>query len=116
MNGIMSSWVDADISEVVAQWGEPDEVREADGQKIYVWDHPANVTPPKVTVRSMGVYVHTSPPVTAPASGEAGEANCRRLLILSAQGKVVNWQWDGDGCPRREDGPYADWRRKNAEP
>ena len=26
---------------------------------------------------------------------------------VEAQGRVINWQWRGDRCPYREEGPYA---------
>ena len=112
MDGIMSSWVDADIREVEAQWGEPDEVRELNGNRMYVWNHLTVVAPPKIVVRTSSISRHTGSTGTTTAGGNAKYENCQRLLKVSAQGKVINWQWSGDSCPYREKGPYANWRKQ----
>ncbi len=112
MEGIMSSWVDADIRDVEAQWGAPDEVRERNGNQIYVWNHLTVVETPKIVVRTSHTSRHTGSTSTTTAGGNAKYENCQRRLEVSAQGKVINWQWSGDRCPYREEGPYANWRRQ----
>lgn len=112
MNGIMSSWIDADIHAVVAQWGEPNEVREANGNKIYVWNHLTVVETPKIVVRSSSISSHTGSTGTTSAGGDTKYVNCQRLLEVNAQGKVLSGQWRGDSCPYSEKGPYATWRRQ----
>ena len=114
MNGIMSSWVDADIHEVVSQWGEPDEVRASKENKIYVWNHLTAGAAPKIVVRTSSTSSHTGSIGTTTAGGDAKYKNCQRLLGVTAQGKVVHWQWRGDSCPYSEKGPYANWRRKGS--
>lgn len=109
MNGVMSSWVDADIREVVAQWGEPDEVRPIGDLDIYVWNHLTAVTSPEITVRALGITAHTG---STTAEDGTPHENCQRLLAVNPHGRVVDWQWHGDGCPHREEGVYADWRKK----
>ena len=112
MEGIMSSWVDADIREVESQWGEPDEVRERNGNQIYVWNHLTVVETPKIVVRTSNTSRHTGSTGTTTAGGNAKYDNCQRRLEVNARGKVINWQWSGDHCPYREEGPYANWRRQ----
>lgn len=116
MDGIMSSWIDADIREVEAQWGAPDEVRESNGYKIYVWNHLTAAATPKITVRTLGISSHIGSTGSTTAGGNAKYENCQRVLKASARGKVINWQWRGDSCPYREEGPYANWRRKETGP
>ena len=116
MNGIMSSWVDADIREVVSQWGEPDEVRASKGNTVYVWNHLTAVATPKLVVRTSSISSHTGSTGTTTAGGNTKYVNCQRLLEVNRQGQVVNWQWSGDSCPYREEGPYANWRRKETGP
>lgn len=112
MNGIMSSWVDSDVGEVVAQWGKPDEMRESNGNKIYVWNHPVAATTPEITVRTLGISSRIGSTGSTTMGGGPKYDNCQRRLEVNAQGQVVNWQWNGDHCPSREEGPYANWRRK----
>jgi hypothetical protein len=114
MNEIMASWEGAAIEEVMDQWGAPQEVREFKTNNIYVWNHATARTKPKIRIRTLGISSNTGSSRSSTAGGGATHVNCQRLLEVNPQGQVVDGQWNGNGCPYREDGPYANWRRKAA--
>ena len=111
MNGIMSSWTGADADEVVVQWGPPHEVRASEGRRLYIWNHTTTRTAPQIKIRTTSVSGHTGSSGSTTAGGRATDVNCQRILEIDEKAKVVSWQWNGDGCPYREDGSYAHWRR-----
>lgn len=112
MDGIMSSWAGSDIEEVVAQWGDPHEVREFKANILYVWNHTTAQTAPQIKIRTTTISGNSASSGSSSTGGSTRYGNCQRILEVNAQGKVVDWQWNGKGCPYREDGPYANWRRK----
>ena len=112
MNDIMASWAGADIEEVVAQWGEPHEVRESQANKTYVWDYTTAKTTPKIRIRTTSISGSTGSSGSSTTGGSTAYVNCRRLLEVNPQGQVVDGQWSGNGCPYREEGPFSNWRRK----
>ncbi|MEQ1589522.1 MAG: hypothetical protein ABL902_04110 [Gallionella sp.] len=59
MQGIMSSWEGANISEVASQWGYPDEEREFQGKKLYIWQHNKSAYIPQSTNTTATAYGNT---------------------------------------------------------
>jgi hypothetical protein len=116
MDGIMSSWAGSDIAEVVAQWGAPQEIREFKANKLYVWNHTTAQTTPKIKIRTTSISGNTGSSGSSSTGSSTTYANCQRLLEVDAEGNVVDWQWNGNGCPYREGGPYSNWRRKETRP
>lgn len=112
MNEIMSSWAGSDIEAVLAQWGDPQEVLEFKENKIYVWNHMTAQTAPKIRIRTTSVSGNSGSSGSTSTGGSTTYVNCQRRLEVNAQDQVVDWQWNGDGCPYREDGAYLNWRRK----
>ncbi len=115
MNGIMSSWTGSDLDEVVALWGPPHEVRDSGKNKLYVWHHTTAKSAPKINIRTTSISGHTGSSGSTTAGGGTTYGSCQRILEIDPNGKVVNWQWSGDSCPYREDGPYANWRKAAPE-
>ncbi len=115
MNRIMASWEGADVREVVAHWGPPHEVSEFKGHKQYIWNHTTAITTPEMVVRTTSISDQTGSSRTTTAGRTTEFVDCQRILEIDQQGKVVGWQWSGDGCRYIEEGVYADWRRATPE-
>lgn len=113
MNGIMSSWEGTSINDVTAQWGYPDEERQFNGNKLYVWHHnkgfymPATTTT-NGTVNSYGGFSATS----TTTGGHQISGACDRILEVDGSGTVIKWQWQGNNCPFAEAMEYKNWRNK----
>ena len=115
MNGIMQSWEGAKIDSVVAQWGYPDEQREFNGKKLYIWNHNKSVTMPTTTnttgtVNAYGGFNATS----TTTGGNTFNGQCQRTLEVDSSGTVTKWQWQGNNCPFMEAMEYKYWRNKNS--
>lgn len=113
MNGIMSSWEGASVDDVVRQWGYPDEQRDFNGRKLYVWHHNQSAILPSTT--NLTGLVSSSGQVNATATTWGGgvfHGYCTRTLEVDGDGKVVNWEWEGNNCPFAEAMEYKTWRRR----
>jgi hypothetical protein len=113
MNGIMSSWEGANINAVVRQWGYPDEQREFNGKKLYVWRHNKSFYMPATTntigaINPYGGFNATSTTI----GGHAVSGACDRILEVDGAGIVTKWQWQGNNCPFMEAMEYKNWRNK----
>ena len=113
MNGIMSSWDGENIEAVTAQWGYPDEQREFNGKKLYVWHHNKGFYMPATTnttgtVNPYGGFKATS----TTTGGHAVSGACDRILEVDGSGTVTKWQWQGNNCPFMEAMEYKSWRNK----
>lgn len=112
MNGIMSSWVGSNVSEVVAQWGYPDEEREFQGRKLYIWQHNQSAYIPQTTNTTGSVSGNSVYATSTTSGGYAIQGNCERILEVDDAGIVVSWDWGGNNCPFGELLEYASWRKK----
>lgn len=116
MNGIMSSWEGASIDSVVAQWGYPDEQREFNGKKLYVWHHNKGFHMPSTTSTTGTVNAYGGINATSTTiGGHAVNGACDRILEVDSKGIVEKWQWQGNNCPFMEAMEYKSWRNKSAE-
>jgi hypothetical protein len=114
MDGIMSSWEGTNIDSVVAQWGYPDEQREFNGKKLYVWHHNKGFYMPATTnttgtVSSTGQFNARS----TTTGGHAISGGCDRILEVDRSGTVTSWQWRGNNCPFMEAMEYKTWRNRS---
>lgn len=113
MNGVMSSWQGAKLSDVMQQWGYPHSQFNVGARKVYVWERNVSVTMPTSTtttgtVSSSGYFRANS----QTSGGQTLHGNCRRMLQVDDAETVVSWSWEGNNCPFGEMGPYSNWRRK----
>lgn len=115
MQGIMSSWEGSNISEVVSQWGYPDEEREFQGKKLYIWQHNKSAYVPKTTNTTATAYGNTIYAQSHSTGGYAIHGNCVRILEVDGSGTVTSWEWKGNNCPFGELMEYSTWRRKPAK-
>ncbi|MGE0643102.1 MAG: hypothetical protein AB7P24_05485 [Nitrospira sp.] len=115
MQGIMSSWEGANISEVVSQWGYPDEEREFQGKKLYIWQHNKSAYIPQTTNTMATAYGNTIYAQSQSAGDYVLHGNCVRVLEINGGGTVTSWQWKGNNCPFGELMEYSAWRRKTAK-
>lgn len=111
MNEIMSSWVDATIDDVVAQWGYPHEQRVADERTFYVWHHNKSGSTPTTARSGINAYgelktVHTSSNI------HETYGTCDRILEADENETVIKWEWRGNKCPFIEAMEYSQWRNK----
>lgn len=116
MDDIMASWQGAETSEVITQWGYPDEQREVAGRKLYVWNRDVQMSMPATgtttgTANVIGNSVFYSG-TTNIYGGGVTNWSCQRILEVNEAERVVGGQWRGNNCPFAEMGPYANWRRK----
>jgi len=115
MQGIMSSWEGAHIDSVVNQWGYPDEQREFNERKLYVWHHNKSVMLPSTTTTTGTVNSYGGVNATSVTSGGGMlHGSCDRILEVDERGTVVRWEWKGNNCPFLEALEYKQWR--NREP
>jgi len=115
MQGIMSSWAGANISEVVSQWGYPDEEREFQGKKLYIWNHNKSAYVPRTSNTTATAYGNTIYAQSQSSGGYTLQGNCVRILEVDATGTVTSWQWKGNNCPFGEHMEYSSWRRKSTK-
>ncbi|PCI66631.1 MAG: hypothetical protein COB26_10970 [Piscirickettsiaceae bacterium] len=115
MNGIMSSWVGANIDEVVAQWGYPHEQREFRGRTLYVWNRNTTLTMPQTTNTTANVYGNTVYAQSTTTGGNTTHWSCQRILEVNENGTVISYQWGGNNCPFGEIMQYSNWRKKTTQ-
>ena len=114
MNGIMSSWVGANIDEVVTQWGYPHEQREFRGKNLYVWNRNTTLTMPQTTNTTANVYGNSVYAQSTTTGGNTTHWSCQRILEVDGNGTVVSYQWGGNNCPFGEIMQYSNWRKKGS--
>lgn len=113
MDGIMSSWSGESIESVTAQWGYPDEQREFNGNKLYVWHHNKGFYLPSTTTTTGTVNAYGGINATSTTTGgNTINGNCDRILEVDSKGTVIKWQWQGNNCPFMEAMEYKNWRNK----
>ena len=115
MDGIMSSWEGSNINDVVVQWGYPDEEREFEGRKLYIWNHNKSAYIPETTTTTGSVYGNTVQATSTSSGGYAIQGSCQRILEVNEESTVVSWQWSGNNCPFGELMEYASWRKSVPE-
>tara|TARA_B100001093_G_C26160990_1_gene731573 strand:- start:99 stop:503 length:405 start_codon:yes stop_codon:yes gene_type:complete len=108
MNKIMESWEGSQITEAISQWGYPNSQQEIAGKKLYVWDR--TVSGPSSST-STGTISGNSVSILTNTLG-GGNWNCRRILEVDDNEKIIGWQWGGNNCPFAAVGPYASWPKK----
>ena len=108
MNKIMESWEGSQITEAINQWGYPNSQQEIAGKKLYVWDR--TVSGPSSST-STGTITGNSVSILTNTLG-GGNWNCRRILEVDDNEKIIGWQWGGNNCPFAAVGPYASWPKK----
>ena len=108
MNKIMESWEGSQITEAINQWGYPNSQQEIAGKKLYVWDR--TVSGPSSST-STGTITGNSVSILTNTLG-GGSWNCRRILEVNDNEKIISWQWSGNNCPFAAVGPYASWPKK----
>ena len=116
MDGIMSSWVGSDLSEVIRQWGLPHRSVVVGDQIGYTWERSATLAMPGTSVTNSTVNVIGKTAYVASTTTNYGGATsawaCLRTLVVSKSGAIVSYQWEGNNCPFMEAGPYANWRKR----
>ena len=120
MDGIMQSWHDVHIDEVVSQWGYPHEEREFRGRQLYIWHHneSAFISPTTTTTGSLNASTYgnmttgTYSTTSTTTGGYVFNGSCDRILEVNEQGIVISSQWGGNNCPFMELMEYASWRRR----
>lgn len=85
MDKLMDSWLGETIDKVIGVWGSPASVRETDYGKIYYWtsgNKPFDID--NYSGRRVGAMV-----------------SCNKIFKTDKDNKIVDWQWDGNSCPRK---------------
>ena len=77
-------------------------------KKLYVWDR--TVSGPSSST-STGTITGNSVSILTNTLG-GGNWNCRRILEVDDNEKIIGWQWGGNNCPFAAVGPYASWPKK----
>lgn len=118
MDQIMQSWSGASLSEVISQWGYPNDERDVAGRRLFIWSETSDVFLPttSTTIGTVNTYGNQSF-VNANTSAWGGgmlTATCARILEVDENETVVGGQWQGNNCPFMEVGPYANWRRSRS--
>jgi hypothetical protein len=90
---VVSSWLGADINELIAGWGPPSgQYTMPNGNVIYTWDNRALTTTPMTIDRSAessdsyNVY------------GGTYESFCTTSFTTDRSGKIVDWRFNGNAC------------------
>ena len=85
MNRLMDSWLGETIDKVIGVWGSPASVKETDNGKIYYWTS------------------GNKPFAIDNYSGKMTGAmiSCNKIFKTDKDNKIVDWQWDGNNCPRK---------------
>lgn len=112
MNGIMESWQDRPLREVVSQWGYPDSQQPFQGNTLYFWDYRKSVALPQQSTTTASVTGNTAVANTVTTGGGTFHGQCVRILEVNPQDLVVGWNWKGNNCPFGELMEYSNWRRK----
>jgi len=112
MNGIMSSWEGSNINDVVSQWGYPQEEKEFQGRKLYIWHHNKSAYIPQTTTTTGNVYGNSIYATSSSTGGYSIHGSCQRTLEVDDAGTVVSWEWRGNNCPFGELMEYSTWRKK----
>jgi hypothetical protein len=121
MNGIMSSWQGAQITEVVSQWGPPHERIEVGGVTYYTWHHNKNaMIAPGMATTSGSAYttvagksaLTTGSTTTTYTPPSVFYGACDRLLGVDSNERVVSWNWGGNNCPFMALMEYSTWRKR----
>lgn len=124
MDEIVSSWIGADVSEVVLSWGPPDVITQVNGAMIYEWKY-LKVIPLSPEQRSFDIEVQSNSRYSVGASrGDINisgteqvkpstsiEGVCYRSLLVK-NNVIVKGNWRGSNCPFLEFGEYSAWRKK----
>lgn len=106
MEGVLSSWNNSHIDEVVERWGYPDDERKVAGRQIYVWDY-------RVSYSMPSTYTATSETTGFVSGGGTLSGLCRRILEVNEENIVIKWNYSGNNCPFADSGmsPYNSWKR-----
>lgn len=113
MDGIMSSWRGASLSDVVQQWGLPSQEMKISGQRYYVWNYQKTAFIPQTSTTTGAItnsgVINTQ---TMTSGGFALSGNCERVLQVDQNDVVIGGSWRGNNCPFMEAFEYKDWRRR----
>ncbi|WP_353312321.1 hypothetical protein [Shimia sp. NS0008-38b] len=84
MDSIMQSWLGANLGQAIDQWGFPAEEKTIAGRKLYTWHDDSH--------------------------GFGNLVNCKRILQVDQNDKIVRTDYSGNNCPFMEVGPFRKWR------
>jgi hypothetical protein len=100
---ILSSWVNADISDLTNKWGYPTEQFIApNGNRVYVYQNSNSYKTPtryqtNANANSFGNYTYGS--ATTQVTGGQTIVNwCRTYFEVDANNKIIRWRWEGNNC------------------
>ena len=85
MNKLMGSWFGENINDVINVWGKPSSQKEITGGMMYYWtsgNQPLSTN--NYSGKPQGVIV-----------------TCNRVFTTAKDGRIVDWQWDGNNCFRK---------------
>jgi hypothetical protein len=99
----MKSWLNSNVSELVASWGPPDSsVQLPDGNIIYTWTGRGSYTTPTQTTTNASAYgIGNSAYGTAQSTTTGGQTIqywCQKSFTVSASGKILSYHWQGNAC------------------
>ena len=94
----LDAWVGRDASDLVAAWGEPDTSRPvSDGERALTWNRTRSINRPTPTKA-----ITTGYPTSADAFARRTTIDrCETTFTVSPMGRLLRWQWKGNGCVSR---------------
>lgn len=114
MTTVINSWIGQNINSVIDRWGYPNETREFDGHKLYVWKTERTVTSSEHTetkphTDKKGRTYYT----TTTTGGETTVYTTERILEVDENGNVVRGKYSGNDLPFTFMGVAKDWLNPN---
>jgi len=99
---ILDSWIGADETALVRQWGPPLQTQETGGAKLLTYSQVRDVympgAPATYTTQVGGTTYTTA---VGPPTGVTLRQSCQTTFEISG-GKVTRWQWHGNNCVAAE--------------
>src|SRR5579884_1996351 len=107
MDQVMASWRGASLSDVIAQWGYPDQEQTVGGHHLFRWFTSKQFSTPAVA--STTIIGNTA--FTDVSGGGTITGTCTRTLEVDAANTVIGGQWQGNNCPFSAWPEYTQWPR-----
>lgn len=94
VNEIMNSWIGIHYSEVISEWGPPQQIiDDGRGGKIITWSHQSSILFPGTATTNINPF--TGIATTTQAPGMIHNINKYRTFYTAKDGIICKWSWRG---------------------